>query len=129
MSRRFLMLSGFLLVLLLASFPALAQSDNGVISGMVVDRYGKPLKRASVRASNLDDGLTVETFTDEKGVYLVDSMSPGNYEVQASLGMQGILKRQVKLKKGQTLKVDFVFDIREPRAVDPTYRPAPPSLL
>ena len=107
----------------------MAQSDAGVISGVVVDRYGAPLKKVSVRASNLDDGLAVESFTDDKGAFRMDKMSAGTYEVQVSLGPQGIRKRKVKLPEGQSIKVDFVFDVREPRAVDPTYRPSPPSLI
>lgn len=129
MSRPWLLVSFIMVTLLFAVTPAMAQSDAGVISGVVVDRYGAPLKKVSVRASNLDDGLAVESFTDDKGAFRMDKMSAGTYEVQVSLGPQGIRKRKVKLPEGQSIKVDFVFDVREPRAVDPTYRPSPPSLI
>ena len=129
MSRRWLYMPLIMLALLLAASPAMAQSDSGIISGKVVDRYGTPLKKVSVRASNLDDGLAVESFTDNKGAFRMDKMSAGTYEVQVSLGPQGIRKRKVKLPEGQSIQVDFVFDVREPRAVDPTYRPSPPSLI
>lgn len=129
MSRPWLLVSFIMVTLLFAVTPAMAQSDAGVISGVVVDRYGAPLKKVSVRASNLDDGLAVESFTDDKGAFRMDKMSAGTYEVQVSLGPQGIRKRKVKLPQGQSIKVDFVFDVREPRAVDPTYRPSPPSLI
>jgi len=118
-----------MLALLLAASLAMAQTDSGIISGKVVDRYGAPLKKASVRASNLDDGLVVESLTDEKGFFRMDKMSGGTYEVQVSLGPHGINKKKVKLPGGQSVKVDFVFDVREPRAVDPNYRPSPPSLI
>lgn len=129
MSRFCLLCFLILLLMPLAAYPALAQSPSGVISGAVSDRYGKPLEKASVRASNLDDGLTVESLTDKKGTYRMDKMSPGTYEVQVSLGPHGILKHQAKLTEGQSIEVDFVFDLREPRAVDPNYRPSPPSLI
>lgn len=127
---RFWLLSFLILLLMpLTASLAMAQSPSGVISGTVVDRYGKPLAKAAVRACNQDDGMAVESFTDKKGIYLMDKMSPGTYEVQASLGLQGVLKREVKLPPDQSVKVDFVFDLREPRAIDPTYRPSPPSLI
>ncbi|MFH2125156.1 MAG: carboxypeptidase-like regulatory domain-containing protein [Pseudomonadota bacterium] len=129
MSRRWLYMPLIMLALLLAASLAMAQSDSGIISGKVVDRYGAPLKKASVRASNLDDGLVVESLTDEKGFFRMDKMSAGNYEVQVSLGPHGINKKKVKLPGGQSVKVDFVFDVREPRAVDPNYRASPPSLI
>lgn len=129
MSRPRLYLPFIMLVLLLAACPAMAQSDSGIISGKVVDRYGAPLKKASVRASNLDDGLVVESLTDDKGFFRMDKMSAGTYEVQVSLGPHGINKKKVKLPGGQSVKVDFVFDVREPRAVDPNYRASPPSLI
>ena len=129
MSRPWLLVSFILVTLLFAVTPAMAQPDSGIISGKVSDRYGAPLRKASVRASNLDDGLVVESLTDEKGFFRMDKMSAGAYEVQVSLGPHGIHKRKVKLPEGQSIKVDFVFDVREPRAVDPTYRPSPPSLI
>ncbi|MCF8043353.1 MAG: carboxypeptidase-like regulatory domain-containing protein [Desulfarculaceae bacterium] len=129
MSRPWLLACFIMVMLLFAGSPAMAQSESGVISGVVLDRYGAPLKTVSVRASNLDDGLTVESITDNKGFFRMDKMSAGSYEVQVSLGPQGIHKRKVKLPKGQSVKVDFVFDVREPRAIDPTYRPTPPSLI
>ena len=129
MSRGWLFLSITLIFLLSAVGSASAQSAEGVISGVVVDRYGKPLKRAAVRASNLDDGLTVESLTDDKGGFRMDQMTPGSYEVQASLGKLGVQTKKAKLPAGKSIRVDFMFDIREPRAVDPTYRPSPPSLI
>lgn len=129
MSRRWLLPPFILLILLCAVSLAMAQPDSGIISGKVLDRYGAPLKKASVRASNLDDGLVVESLTDEKGFFRMDKMSAGTYEVQVSLGPHGIHKRKVKLPQGQSVKVDFVFDVREPRAVDPNYRAEPPSLI
>lgn len=129
MSRPWLLVCFMMVVLLFAGSPVMAQSESGVISGVVLDRYGAPLKTVSVRASNLDDGLAVESLTDDKGFFRMDKMSAGSYEVQVSLGPQGIHKRKVKLPDGQTVKVDFVIDVREPRAIDPTYRPTPPSLI
>jgi hypothetical protein len=108
---------------------ALAQPDSGVITGKVTDRYGEPLKKVSVRASNLDDGLVVESLTGDKGVYKINQMSPGTYEVQISLGPMGIRKRQIRLDPGQTVRVDFVFQVEEERGVDPNYRPSPPSMI
>lgn len=129
MSRRWLLPPFILLILLSVISLAAAQPATGIISGTVVDRYGKPLKKAAVRASNLDDGLTVESLTDRKGTFRMDQMSAGTYEVQASLGRHGVLSRKVKLQAGQTVSVDFIFNIEEPRSIDPAYRPSPPSMI
>lgn len=125
MSRLRLLLPLCLLLTFCLAGSALAQNDSGVITGTVTDRYGEPLKKASVRASNLDDGLVVESLTGERGVFELNQMSPGTYEVQISLGPMGIRKRQIKLAPGQKVRVDFVFRVDEPRGVDPNYRPSP----
>ncbi len=123
--------SSWLVCILLFSTASLAgaQTGTGLISGGVADRYGKGLPKMSVRASNLDDGLVVESITDKNGSYLIDQLTPGTYEVQASLGKQGVQTRKVKLEAGQKLRVDFAFEVKDPDIVDPTYRPEPPSLL
>ncbi|MBU1274074.1 MAG: carboxypeptidase-like regulatory domain-containing protein [Proteobacteria bacterium] len=129
MSRLWLSLPLILMILLATVSLAGAQPASGLLTGSVLDRYGKPINRAAVRVSNLDDGLTVESLTDKKGTYRIDQLTPGTYEVMISLGPQGVLTRKVKLQAGETGRVDFVFSIKEHRQIDPTYRPAPPSLI
>lgn len=129
MSRRRLFSSLLMLALLSLASLAGAQSADGTIAGLVTDRYGTPLKKAVVRASNLDDGLTVESITDDNGTYRINQMTAGHYEITLSMGALGVLTKKVKLEAGQSISVNFVFNIEEPRGIDPNYRAPPPSMI
>ena len=56
---------------------------NNVISGSVVDAHGKPLPRVQVSLKPLDDNNQSVDFdyTDEKGRFAIESITPGKYIV------------------------------------------------
>jgi hypothetical protein len=55
-------LLGFLFAVV-ASLPALAQSDRGAINGTVIDQNGAAVRRAKVTVVNLDSGASREVTT------------------------------------------------------------------
>ena len=67
-------------VIAISSF---AQS-TATLSGTVTDPSGAVLPNASVKVHSIATGSDREIKTDGAGVYVVPSLQPGDYQVQAS---------------------------------------------
>lgn len=72
-----------LLLLVPARF-ALAQLDQGTITGVVQDASGAVIGGASVTLTNVDEGLVLKTKSDAAGTYVFSPVKIGNYTVTAS---------------------------------------------
>jgi Carboxypeptidase regulatory-like domain len=95
-------------VLLLAG-PVSAQEQRGAIEGIVKDSSGAVLPGATVEARTTT-GVVLTTTTDAQGVYRFPSVSPGNYEVSATLSSFTAHKvPDVIVGLGQIKKVDFAL--------------------
>ncbi len=70
------------LVLLLATLPALAQLDTGSISGVVTDPTGSAIKDAAISARETSTGATYSTTTSSAGYYVFPSVRTGTYELK-----------------------------------------------
>lgn len=98
------------MLLLCAAGAAFAQGVNittGSITGVVTDGSGSGLPGVTVTATNLDTGLTRDTYTDSDGSYLVNLLPPGRYRVDAELaglGKSGVPTVNVLL--GNATKAD-----------------------
>ena len=78
---------------------------TGKISGKVIDAVtGEPLIGANV----LIIGTTLGAATDFDGNYFIINISPGRYDVKASLvGYNSITSQNIKVSVDQTTKVNF----------------------
>lgn len=63
---------------------AVAQLDQGTITGVVQDQTGAVIGGASVTLTNLDEGLVLKSKTDSAGIYVFSPIKIGNYSVSAS---------------------------------------------
>ena len=63
---------------------AIAQSVNGSITGSVTDSTGAVLPGATVIAHNLDTGVDTPTTTNSVGLYRIDFLPIGHYQVTAT---------------------------------------------
>src|SRR5579863_974958 len=70
-----------LLLAVLFSGAAWAQTSNGTLVGTVLDPTGAVLTRASVSAVSSEYGQPHETRTDSGGNYRLESLQPGVYAV------------------------------------------------
>ena len=68
-------------VLLFAVAPICAQNVNGSISGEVTDPSGAVLTGATVAAQDLDTGVITRTTTNQAGVYHIEFLPAGRYQV------------------------------------------------
>jgi len=62
----------------------LAQTSNGTIIGTVSDATGGAVVSATVTATSVETGAIRSTTTNQVGVYRIESVSPGTYNVSVS---------------------------------------------
>src|SRR5436309_4669868 len=89
-----------------------AQVITGTVSGTVKDASGAVLPGVTIQVQNTDTGVARMLITDERGYYTASNMSPGNYEVSASLeGFQTEVRRGFSVNVGQTSVIDFTLKV------------------
>ena len=71
----------FVLALVFSSYPALAQTSFGQISGTVLDSTGATLPGAKVTATNVGTNVAHDTTSDATGNYVIPLLQPGDYVV------------------------------------------------
>jgi hypothetical protein len=90
----------------LASF-SWAQFSSG-FQGTVTDRSGAVVPGVTIRVTNLDTGVSREVTSSESGVYVVPSLNPGNYSIQAVKdGFVTAKQDSLVLEPDLIRKVDF----------------------
>ena len=111
---------GFLKVARVAAFAAavllpaalLAQSGSSTIAGLVKDSSGAPLPGASVTIRSEDTGVTLDTVTNEEGLYRVGDLVPGKYRVEVNVdGFEPAVQTAITLAVSQTLAIDVTLEI------------------
>src|SRR5262245_12388166 len=110
MVRRRVVLS--LLLSLLATAPAVAQTGQGSLRGYVKDEQGGALPGVAVSARS--DALIqpVSSVSDAEGYFRLINLPPGTYEISAELSGFASFKRQgVLLRAGANFQVDIAMKI------------------
>ncbi len=69
----------------LAAAPALAQQTTGNITGRILDDQGSAVPGVSVTALNAQTGFSRTTVTDAEGVYRLNALPVGTYDLTADL--------------------------------------------
>jgi len=89
------MLRRVLIAALLLAFglatAAMAQTTNGVISGIISDAQGGVLPGVSVTGRNVDTGATRTIVTESDGRFRLAGLIPGRYELKAELQGFGVV--------------------------------------
>ena len=94
-------------LLSLAVSPALAQVDQGAITGTVLDSTGAVVPNAEVKLLNTDQGLTLETHTGDSGIYTFSPVRIGHYTVTASApGFSSTTQQNLTVTVGLELKAN-----------------------
>jgi Carboxypeptidase regulatory-like domain len=102
-----------LLFVTIASIPAIlsAQSGSSVIAGIVRDSSGAAIPGALGRIINTATGVTLDTFSNEEGVFRIGSLVPGEYRVEVELSGFESATRRITLEVSQTVAVDVVLAV------------------
>ena len=109
MHKRLVVLS---LVLLLAAPFALAQQGTSSIRGRVLAGDGSVLPGVTVTIKNQESGTVRTTQSDKDGVYVINAVIPGTYELVAELsGFKTFKRRSMRLEVGKTTTIDVKLDM------------------
>jgi Carboxypeptidase regulatory-like domain/TonB dependent receptor len=100
----------FLSVVCLCVPPAAAQQETATITGTVTDASGAIISRAAVTVTNVQTNQSVRTESDDRGLYVVPSLRPGEYSVTAeSSGFPKTVRSGITLQVAQVARVDITL--------------------
>ena len=116
------------LLLLLTAPPALAQVDQGTITGVIEDSSGAVIPNAAVALTNVDTGLVLQIRSNASGLFTFSPIKIGAYSLKiAAPGFETFTQ--------QNLRVDVVARLNVPISLQPgsvtqtvTVNTAPPLL-
>jgi iron complex outermembrane receptor protein len=92
------------------ALPVFAQS--GQISGVVKDQQQASVAGAQVTVTNLATNAKTVALTDNEGSYVVPSIPPGTYSLEAQAkSFQPSAKAEIKIGAGETVRHDIVLSL------------------
>ncbi|MEO5895543.1 MAG: TonB-dependent receptor [Vicinamibacterales bacterium] len=101
-----------ILLLLVVSHSAYAQSTTGTISGIITDTTGAVLPGVSVEMKHTEMGGVRSVVSDSEGRYRASNLAVGEYQVTAGLaGFQTMVRTGVTLTIGREAVVDLVLKV------------------
>src|SRR5688572_33330480 len=101
-----------LLALLVVASPLAAQERTGSIAGTVKDSSGAILPGATVQATSPSLVGIQTAVADGQGNYRFPALTPGVYEITATLqGFTAAKVTEVRIAIGQLLKIDFALSL------------------
>ncbi|MEO8382109.1 MAG: carboxypeptidase regulatory-like domain-containing protein [Acidobacteriota bacterium] len=107
MKRRFPILIGVMILLLLSANMVFAQQQTSAIQGTVTDQTGAALPGVTVEAVNTKGGHFTAT-TDSSGRYRFPSLPPGTYNVTGTLaGMEPAAAKNVEASLSESPRIDL----------------------
>lgn len=115
-----------LVVLLLAACggagsPA-ARPTHGAIAGLARDHdSGDPVAKADIRVRAQGDMTPKVTTSSDRGLYDVDHLTPGRYQLTARFAGQPVDVVNIDVVAGQTTYVDIVFTLGRPEPLRVDY--------
>jgi hypothetical protein len=103
----------FLFVMCLVfGMPAVAQSPNGTINGLVLDPSARVIVAADVTVVNDTTGVQYPGKTNSEGIYVVTNLPPGPYRLQVSkIGFKTLIKPDIVLNVQDALAINFTLPI------------------
>lgn len=103
----------FLLIMsLLYVAPAIAQSPNATINGIVLDPSGAAIAGAQIVVVNDATGVQYTAKTNGEGIYVVPNIPPGPYRIQVSnSGFKTIIKPDIVIHVQDALAINFTLPI------------------
>jgi hypothetical protein len=94
-----------------SSTAAWAQSGLATITGIVSDAQGAAVPGAMVSATNTATNVPYTGVTNEAGVYTINAVAIGAYQVKVELQGFKSVTSNVSLSAGQTARVDATLEV------------------
>ena len=112
MFRKLFCFSTTVLVALLLSVAALAQTDRGTVTGTVSDSAAAAIPGASVTITNIATNATYTAVTSADGLYVVPALPPGTYKVRVEKsGFKVAEIAQVGMAAGNTVSANITLTV------------------
>jgi hypothetical protein len=97
---------------LLLTLPALGQSPNGNINGLILDPTSRVIVGAEIIAVNDVTNVQFTTKTNNEGVYVLPNLPPGPYRLQVSkVGFKTVIRPDIVLNVQDALSINFTLPI------------------
>ena len=91
---------------------ALAQQDQGVITGRVTDASGAVLPGATLTIVAIGTGVTTQSVTNSEGLYTLPGLKIGSYRVTAELtGFKRSIREPVLIHAQSRVRLDFELEL------------------
>ena len=104
-------LLGALIIVLLAC-PAFAQQGTTELRGRVFDAQWAALPGVTVTVRNQATGMFRETQTSEDGSFIASGLTPGTYEIEATLqGFKKFNRHDIVLEVGKTSTIEMKMEV------------------
>jgi len=104
--------SAWILGIVLAAAPVMAQESRGTILGTVTDPQAASVPGAPVVVTNVDTNAAKRTVSNESGYYEVPLLDPGNYSVTVeSPGFRKFIHSGIILNVNSRARIDIQLQI------------------
>jgi outer membrane receptor protein involved in Fe transport len=95
-------------LLMVFSTSAFAQQTTGIVTGRVLDEQGAAIPGATLTALSASTGFTRTEVSDGQGVYRLNALPVGVYDVTAEIsGFSTLSQKQIVVSVSQTVALDF----------------------
>ncbi len=109
---RFPRITALFVSVVLLTLPALGQSPNGNINGLVLDPTNRVIAGAEIVVVNDVTGVQFTTKTNDEGVYVLANLPPGPYRIQVSkLGFKTIIKPDIVVNVQDAIALNFTLPV------------------
>jgi TonB dependent receptor/Carboxypeptidase regulatory-like domain len=104
----------FLIAAVILSVAAASEAQQGTadLNGRVVDQQQGALPGVPIVVRHQDSGLFRETTSGPDGSFLLSAMTPGIYQIEASLtGFKKYQRRDVRLEVGRETSIEILLEV------------------
>src|SRR5213593_1089231 len=102
------------LTITLAAVPVLAQQTTGTITGRVIDPQGMAVPGATITAMNAATGLVRTDVSDSEGLYHLNAMPVGGYDVVAELaGFTRLERKDISVDVSETTNLNLTLRLAQ----------------
>ena len=106
------------LSLLVLTFGAFAQVQNGQFTGTVTDPSGAAIPNATLSVSNLATGFSVTVTSNQSGLYLARELPPATYKIRVEAkGFKTVELNGLILNVGSVQRQDIKMQLGQAREV------------
>jgi hypothetical protein len=103
---------GLLILILCGGLNAYGQQITGTIAGTVKDEQGAVVTSATIKATNVNTGLSRSTTATAEGTYLIQYLPVGTYTVEVNAsGFKRFLQENVVLTVDQTQELNVTLAV------------------